>query len=150
MVIRDRVKTRGSIQSTRIVGLAVLCFVFMASAALAEQPSPSPSPLYQQSLQKSIEKFHNRDRGGGTPRVVNADRFGEEVVGLEAVSDRDTRSPIIAESFAKPAGTICHLQRDANSPWSIFTSFVAGDKIAVYYNPNDPGYGCGVADPYPC
>lgn len=149
MTKRDRIVAPGAFSLWGIVVLVSFGLLLVAAGAAAEQPGPSPSPLFQQSLQKSLEKFQERDLGGGSPKSLGAVQPAIRSEGLlRAVSEHGVE-PILGESLNKPAGAICQLQRDANSGAGYFPFFFATDKIAVFYDPTDAVYGCGVANPYP-
>ncbi len=127
------------------LALLVVC---TASMVLAEDSSPSPSPLFQQSLQQSIEKFQDRDRSGGGLQNVNPAKTTEQIGSIVAINEKYSGPPIIAESAATPLGDVCLMQRDADDGVSLHSSLSAGQGFAAYYDPEDPAYGCGAFDPY--
>ncbi len=71
---------------------------------------------------------------------------------------RDNLTPIsalpvdlpISESRAISARTLafCEMRRDGNLPSFLNPSYETGQRVAIYYDPADPGYGCDPA-PYP-
>lgn len=50
-------------------------------------------------------------------------------------------------ALAKPAA-VCQMRRDNNLPSFLSPAYVAGQKVAIYYDPADAVYGCNPA-PYP-
>ena len=150
MICANRVITRGKFRCSLFGFAAVLVFVF-AAVGWAAESDPAPSPLYQQSLQGSIQKFQEGDRGGGSPQTLQqAQPVGAisagNAVGLQAV-EANLPSPTPLSGLAKPAA-YCLLQREATNASFIFPGFLPGDRVAVYYDPANGTYGCSPT-PYP-
>ncbi len=70
MRIVNRVPSRGKFRCRLLIGVLVLFVVCPTLVVLAEDSDPAPSPLYQQSLQSSIQKFKDRDQGGGGTATI--------------------------------------------------------------------------------
>jgi len=87
-----------------LIGFAAVCLLFAAMAATADDSDPSPSPLFEQSLNGSFDKFHSRDRGGGTPVSLAERRIDQPVATLEAISSLNSGSIVLPNQFVKPAG----------------------------------------------